>query len=89
MFAKPEEKKDDLIIYLSHKELIIKMTIAMISLGIMTFSFRIMYDHYRHTIFEDIYGRGLIFFLCASIHYLRTKDQRQGNIHVFTLVYFR
>lgn len=70
------------------------MVIAMISLGIMTFTFRVMYDHYRHTIFEDIYGRGLIFFACASIHYIKKKDHGGNSIfeirpHIRTLFFFR
>jgi drug/metabolite transporter (DMT)-like permease len=62
---------------MSNKECLLRMAIAMISLGIMTFSFKVMVDHLRHTIFEDIYGRGLIFFLCATFYYWRNKNE--GN----------
>lgn len=74
MFQAPEEKKkEDQNMYLTNKECFVKMFIAMFSLGIMTFFYKVMQDHYRHTVFEDIYGRGLVFFLCASIHYMRNK----------------
>lgn len=65
----------------------------MISLGIMTFTFRVMYDHYRHTIFEDIYGRGLVFFICATIHYMKNKNESNSVFdikpHIRTLFFFR
>jgi drug/metabolite transporter (DMT)-like permease len=49
----------------------------MLSLGVMTFSFKVMHDHMRHTIFEDIYGRGVIFFICSAFYYWRNKAE--GN----------
>ena len=51
------------------------MFVAMCSLGVMTFSFKVIHDNKRHTIFEDIYGRGVIFFLCSAFYYWRNKTE--------------
>ena len=68
------------IVYLSHKECIFKMLIAMIALGIMTFSFKLVYDNLRHTIFEDIYGRSVIFFALSTLDYLKCTTNEQISI---------
>ena len=51
------------------------MFIAMLALGAMTFSFKLVYDNLRHTIFEDIYGRGVVFFFFSVLNYLKTADE--------------
>lgn len=71
----------------------IKMFIAMFSLGIITFFFKLMEDHYRHTVYEDIYGRGVIFFICGAIDYM--KNRSEGNSvfdvkpHIRSVFFFR
>jgi hypothetical protein len=52
----------------------IMMAISMGSLGVSTFFFKQVYQDYRQTIFEDIYGRGVVFFVCSVIHYLFNKS---------------
>lgn len=46
------------------------MILAFICLGLVTICFKAVYLNYRHTIFEDIYGRGVGFFVCSTLHYL-------------------
>ena len=46
------------------------MTLAFICFGLVTISFKAIYLNYRHTIWEDIYGRGVGFFVCSTLHYL-------------------
>ena len=46
------------------------MVIAFAAFGFVTICFKAVYLNYRHTIWEDIYGRGIAFFICATIHYL-------------------
>jgi len=55
---------------LAMREKIIKMVVGFVSLSISTFMFKQIFVNYRHTIFEDIYGRGIVFFICSLIHYL-------------------
>nr|AAZ23862.1 hypothetical protein [Sterkiella histriomuscorum] len=62
-------------------ESIIKMMIAMICFSVTTILFKEMYKNYRHTIWEDIYGRGIVFFVCSIIQYL----VQQGPMSVFDL----
>ena len=50
------------------------MIVAMLSLGVMTFGFKIIYDHYRHTIFEDIYGRGVVLFFFSALDYVKNSN---------------
>lgn len=50
------------------------MVIAMICFGLTTILFKEMYQNYRHTIWEDIYGRGIMFFVCSIIQYLIQKE---------------
>ena len=57
------------------------MVIAMICFSANTILFKEMYHNYRHTIWEDIYGRGIIFFICSIIRYLFYK----GQMSVFDL----
>lgn len=61
---------------LTHKECMLRMALAMICLGVMTFGFKIVFDEYRHTIFEDIYGRGVIFFGFAALNYVRSQNDQ-------------
>ena len=50
---------------------LIKMFISMFALGLMTLSFKIMKMNFRQTLGEDLYGRGIVFFLCSIVHYLK------------------
>jgi len=50
------------------------MVIAMLCFGANTILFKEMYRHYRHTLWEDIYGRGIVFFVCSIIQYLIQKE---------------
>jgi hypothetical protein len=42
------------------------MIVAFVSFGLVTMTFKAVYLNYRHTIWEDIYGRGIAFFICAT-----------------------
>ncbi len=46
------------------------MIVAFIAFGLTTITFKAVYFNYRHTIWEDIYGRGVAFFICSCIQYL-------------------
>jgi hypothetical protein len=46
------------------------MIVAFIAFGFTTITFKAVYFNYRHTIWEDIYGRGVAFFICSCIQYL-------------------
>lgn len=46
---------------------IVMMVIAFVSFGLVTISFKAVYLNYRHTIWEDIYGRGIAFFICSVV----------------------
>jgi len=48
----------------------ILMVIAFIAFGLVTITFKAVYLNYRHTIWEDVYGRGVAFFICATISYM-------------------
>mmetsp|Transcript_1784 Transcript_1784/g.1235 ORF Transcript_1784/g.1235 Transcript_1784/m.1235 type:complete len:107 (-) Transcript_1784:623-943(-) len=50
------------------------MVIAMVSFGVMTFIAKVMQKNFRHTIWEDLYGRGVVFLLCAIVHYLKQTN---------------
>lgn len=49
---------------------IFMMVVAFVSFGAVTICFKAVYFNYRHTIWEDIYGRGIAFFACSVINYL-------------------
>lgn len=44
----------------------IMMIVAFVAFGLVTMLFKAVYLNYRHTIWEDIYGRGIAFFVCAT-----------------------
>jgi hypothetical protein len=58
-----------------------KMLLSMVALGLMTLSFKIMKMNFRQTLGEDLYGRGIVFFICSIIHYLKQK----GIISLFDI----
>lgn len=49
------------------------MVIAFAAFSFVTMSFKAVYLNYRHTIWEDIYGRGVAFFLCSTFHYMMSS----------------
>ncbi len=57
------------------KMCVIMMIVAFICFGLATICFKAIYINYRHTIWEDIYGRGVVFFACSVIHYLFQKGE--------------
>jgi hypothetical protein len=48
-----------------------KMTISMVCFWIITFAFKLVYQNYRYSLWEDIYGRAVVFFICSVIDYMR------------------
>ena len=60
------------------------MSIAMIALAYMTFSFKLVYDNFRHTIFEDIYGRGVVFFVFSFLDYYYIGSKKE-NVSIFDI----
>jgi hypothetical protein len=44
-------------------------------------TFKAVYLNYRHTIWEDIYGRGIAFFFCSCVQYLTSS----GTQSIFDL----
>lgn len=56
---------------MSDNILMIRMSISFLAFSIITFGFKHMYENYRHTLWEDIYVRSLIFFICSAVEYLR------------------
>jgi drug/metabolite transporter (DMT)-like permease len=44
-------------------------------------TFKAVYLNYRHTIWEDIYGRGIAFFICSCVQYLTSS----GTQSIFDL----
>lgn len=50
------------------------MIFAFLAFGFTTITFKAVYFNYRHTIWEDIYGRGVAFFICSTMQYM-TTDQ--------------
>ena len=63
------------------KVCIIMMVISFLCFGTVTICFKAIYLNYRHTIWEDIYGRSVSFFACSIIHYLIHK----GPMNAFDL----
>ena len=57
------------------------MVLAFIAFGLVTMTFKAVYLNYRHTIWEDIYGRGIAFFICSCIHYMTSS----GTQSIFDL----
>jgi len=45
----------------------IMMGVATLAFTATTIFFKEMYQNMRHTIWEDIYGRGIMFFVCSII----------------------
>ena len=71
MFKAPEED----IAYtknhnIPHAGAVIMMIVSFICFGLTTITFKAVYFNYRHTIWEDIYGRGVSFFIFSTIQYL-------------------
>jgi drug/metabolite transporter (DMT)-like permease len=58
------------------------MIFAFLAFGFTTITFKAVYFNYRHTIWEDIYGRGVAFFICSCMQYLTTD---QGTQSIFDL----
>jgi hypothetical protein len=52
---------------------VIMMIVAFFCFGLVTMTFKAVYLNYRHTIWEDIYGRGIAFFICSCIQYLTSS----------------
>lgn len=57
---------------------IFMMIFAFIAFGITTITFKAVYFNYRHTIWEDIYGRGVCFFICSVIQYVSSDSGTQS-----------
>ena len=57
------------------------IVISFLAFGADIICFKAVYLNYRFTVWEDIYGRGVVFFACSAIHYLLLK----GNQSVFDL----
>lgn len=57
---------------------IIMMIFAFISFGVTIITFKAVYFNYRHTIWEDIYGRGVAFFICSVIQYVSADAGTQS-----------
>jgi drug/metabolite transporter (DMT)-like permease len=78
-----EEKNDKVEeeVKLTPQMCLIKMTISFVCFGVMTFIFKVMFQNFRHTIYEDLYGRGVVFFFCSIVHYLKQK----GIISLFDI----
>lgn len=53
-----------------HTVAVFMMIIAFLAFSIVTICFKAIYLNYRHTIWEDIYGRGIAFFICSTLSYL-------------------
>lgn len=54
------------------------MVIAFLAFGATTITFKAVYFNYRHTIWEDIYGRGIAFFICSTLQYLTNEPGSQS-----------
>jgi len=54
------------------------MVIAFMSFGATTITFKAVYFNYRHTIWEDIYGRGIAFFICSTLQYMTNEPGSQS-----------
>jgi len=54
------------------------MIFAFLAFGITTITFKAVYFNYRHTIWEDIYGRGVAFFICSVIQYVSADAGTQS-----------
>ena len=68
MFAAPQEDISvTRIADLPLTSSLILMVVAWIAFGIVTICFKAVYLNYRHTIWEDIYGRSIGFFICSSL----------------------
>ena len=60
---------------------VIMMIVAFIAFGLVTMTFKAVYLNYRHTIWEDTYGRGIAFFICSCVHYMTSS----GTQSIFDL----
>ena len=58
----------------SPKLCILMMVVSFLCFGVVTICFKAIYLNYRHTVWEDIYGRSVSFFACSIIHYLVQKS---------------
>lgn len=47
---------------------------SFVSFTIITVAYKQISLHYRHSVWEDIYGRSIVFFFCSFIQYLYEKD---------------
>lgn len=52
---------------------VVMMAVAFGAFGLVTITFKAVYLNYRHTIWEDIYGRGIAFFIFSTIQYLASS----------------
>ena len=79
------EKAEDLAISrgndLPSSATVVMMVVAFVAFGFCTICFKAVYLNYRTTIWEDIYGRGVAFFVCATISYLT----QSGTQSIFDL----
>lgn len=57
------------------------MIVAFAAFGTVTICFKAVYLNYRTTIWEDIYGRGISFFICSTLSYLANS----GSQSIFDL----
>lgn len=74
------------IAFTRHQEIpqtaaVIMMIVAFCAFGFVTIAFKAVYLNYRHTIWEDIYGRGIAFFICSCVQYLTSS----GTQSIFDL----
>lgn len=82
LFKAPEdhsgevEKKE-----ISAKMCMIMIVVSFLCFGTCTITFKAIYLNHRHTVWEDIYGRGVGFFACSVIHYL----VQRGPMSIFDL----
>ena len=51
------------------------IAVAFLNFGLVIVCFKAIYLNYRHTIWEDIYGRSVSFFACSILNYLIRKGQ--------------
>ena len=60
---------------------LIKMSVGMTAFGLMSFVAKVMQQNFRHTIWEDLYGRSVVFLICAIVDYIR----QSGIISLFDI----
>ena len=65
---------------ISKKAAVLLMTMAFACLGVVNVGFKGVYLRERHTVWEDIYGRSVVFFACAVVHYLVRKGDHNGSV---------